>query len=110
MLLCYRQFNDKSRTFTISIGFYPSTVIITPNNHLIKIKKYATLSLKEALGELLKSSYKETYCMKQPISIIIPSDEARKEITGKIESTDSNNVGPRCSCTACGSCRCTPCK
>jgi hypothetical protein len=77
---------------------------------LILRKIHAILNSKEALGELLQSSFDGGAYMEKTMLIIIPKDEVRKKIAGNIESTSSNNVGPRCSCTACGSCRCTPCK
>ena len=40
---------------------------------------------------------------------IIPSTEQRAEVMGRIKLEQSINSRP-CDCTACGSCRCTPCK
>lgn len=39
----------------------------------------------------------------------IPDAKTREKIAGKINVSDSVNAKP-CDCTACGSCRCTPCK
>lgn len=65
----------------------------------------------ETLGEFLKKVLTlEAYNMKEETLLIFPNDETRKKIAGNIESTDSSNAGTKCSCTACGSCRCTPCK
>ena len=42
-------------------------------------------------------------------SFLVPSSEDRKVVMGEINLEDSVNAPP-CDCTACGSCRCTPCK
>ena len=41
--------------------------------------------------------------------LIIPDDEARKKVAEKIDLADMVDARP-CDCTACSSCRCTPCK
>jgi len=42
-------------------------------------------------------------------AIIIPAKSEKEKLMGKITIEDSVNARP-CDCTACGSCRCTPCK
>lgn len=42
-------------------------------------------------------------------SIFIPDEKRRSAVMESISLNDSVNAPP-CDCTACGSCRCTPCK
>jgi len=41
--------------------------------------------------------------------VIIPTTKDKAELMGNIKIDDAVNSRP-CDCTACGSCRCTPCK
>jgi len=41
--------------------------------------------------------------------LIIPDAETRAQIAEKIDLNDAVDARP-CDCTACSSCRCTPCK
>lgn len=41
--------------------------------------------------------------------VIIPTVEDKAKLMGNIEVDDAVNARP-CDCTACNSCRCTPCK
>jgi hypothetical protein len=41
--------------------------------------------------------------------IIIPTEIDREKVAGNIDAKNEMNMQP-CNCTACNSCRCTPCK
>jgi hypothetical protein len=41
--------------------------------------------------------------------LVIPDAETRAKIAEKIDFKNAVDARP-CDCTACGSCRCTPCK
>ncbi len=43
------------------------------------------------------------------LTVIIPNTDDRLKIMGSIALDNSVNARP-CDCTACGSCRCAPCK
>ena len=42
-------------------------------------------------------------------TLIVPSTEVRARIAENVDLEDAVNAKP-CNCTACNSCRCTPCK
>ena len=42
-------------------------------------------------------------------TLLVPSDGDRSKIMGNVNMENAANMQP-CNCTACGSCRCTPCK
>ncbi len=41
--------------------------------------------------------------------LVVPDAETRARVAEKIDLKDAVNARP-CDCSACGSCRCTPCK
>ena len=55
-----------------------------------------------------KSKRKEVRRVNEEI-LIIPDAETRAKVAEKIDLNDAVDARP-CDCTACSSCRCTPCK
>jgi len=47
--------------------------------------------------------------MGENVVILVPSKDDRTKLMGNIRIEDAVNARP-CDCTACNSCRCTPCK
>jgi len=47
--------------------------------------------------------------MKKKPMVVIPTANDKVKLMGKIAINDAVNARP-CDCTACSSCRCTPCK
>lgn len=66
----------------------------------------------------IKKNVKQQSCLTFPTTdvkretnelAVIPNSEDKKILLGYISLADSVNSRP-CDCTACNSCRCTPCK
>jgi len=84
----------------------------TLSSSYINLRIVLSSTLEETYREFLKNSTfknrKEVRCMNEQI-LVIPDAETRAKIAEKIDFKNAVDARP-CDCTACGSCRCTPCK
>lgn len=60
------------------------------------------------MTDLLAGSREESM-KRKPKALVVPSAETKARIAGQIDWQNAFNANP-CDCTACNSCRCTPCK
>jgi hypothetical protein len=84
-----------------------STLLGIETGSLEKVRKEVKKMSEQAMKSQHVGDVVQTYPPDTPF--FVPSTEDREVVIGNISLEDSVN-SPPCDCTACGSCRCTPCK